>query len=64
MTHFLAATKRVFNVEGAWHSPNVVGIHNGSRSRFQNCALMCNYELPRLFNLVPGDWFDAFKLYG
>ena len=30
----------------------------------QNIALMCYYELPRLFNLVPGDWFDAFKLYG
>jgi hypothetical protein len=27
----------------------------------QNIALMCNYELPRLFNLVPGDWFDAFS---
>jgi hypothetical protein len=53
MTHFLAATKRVFNVQGAWHSPNVVGTHNGSRSRFQNCNLTNPFLRPAsIHNMV------------
>lgn len=30
----------------------------------QNVNLFCYYELPRLFNLVEGDWFQAFQLFG
>ncbi|XP_052067166.1 protein HtrL-like [Mytilus californianus] len=30
----------------------------------QNILLFCYFEIPRLFNLVKGDWFDAFKLFG
>ncbi|KAL3878410.1 hypothetical protein ACJMK2_030763 [Sinanodonta woodiana] len=29
----------------------------------QNVALLCYFELPRLFNLVVGDWYDVFKLF-
>ncbi|KAK3594537.1 hypothetical protein CHS0354_023593, partial [Potamilus streckersoni] len=29
----------------------------------QNVALLCYFELPRLFNLVEGDWYDVFKLF-
>ncbi|CAC5366244.1 unnamed protein product [Mytilus coruscus] len=30
----------------------------------QNFPLFCYFETPRLFNLVKGGWFDAFKLFG
>ncbi|XP_071123347.1 protein HtrL-like [Mytilus edulis] len=30
----------------------------------QNAFLFCYFETPRLFNLVKGGWFDAFKMFG